>query len=87
MNWQPKHNGSLHLTHNDHKSVYESIQDHYDAKDFVSPEEYIKAIDEDSVWVLQWYPETPVGFHIVAASSLEAIKDAIEQEYGIGGEE
>lgn len=77
MNWLPEHKCGLHLTHNGHKNVYESIQDYYDCKDFVSPEEYIKAIDENSVWVLQWDPETPVGFHIVAASSLEAIKDAI----------
>jgi hypothetical protein len=78
MNWLPEHKCGLHLSHNEHKDVYESIQDFYDAKDFVSPEEYIKAIDENSVWQLQWYPETPVGFHIVAASSLEAIEQAVK---------
>jgi hypothetical protein len=80
MNWLPEHKCGLHLSHNEHKDVYESIQDFYDAKDFVSPEEYIKAIDENSVWQLQWFPDTPIGFHIICASSLEAIEAALKEK-------
>lgn len=29
-----------------------------------------RAIDTDDVWVMQWYPETPVGFRCVAAPTL-----------------
>ena len=79
MNWLPEHKCGLRLTHNAHKDVYETIQDYYDAEDFVSPEEYIKAIDKNSVWTLQWYPETPVGFYMICASSLEAIEKAVKE--------
>jgi hypothetical protein len=77
LDWLPKHAAALYITHNDHKSVYESIEGHYDHLDnceWVSPEERLKAIEMDSVWELQWYPDTPIGSYKVAASSLEAIQ-------------
>ena len=77
FDWLPKHAAALYLTHNDHKGVYESIEDHYgylEDCDWVSPEEKLKAIELDSVWELQWYPDTPIGSYYVAASSLEAIQ-------------
>ena len=80
MNWLPEHKCGLYLSHNEHKDVYESIQDFYDAKDFVSLEEYIKAIDENSVWKLHWYPDTPIGFYIICASSLEAIEAKLKEK-------
>ena len=83
MNWLPKHKCGLYLTHNEHKDFYESaeewIADRQFEDDFVSPEEMQKAIQEDSIWRLQWYPETPVGFYSVAAASLEAIEAAIRE--------
>lgn len=87
MNWLPEHKCGLYLTHNDHKDMYELIQDCYEPKDFISPEEYEKAIKEDSVWTLEWYPDTPVGRHVMRASSLQAIEDAIERAHGIGSQE
>jgi hypothetical protein len=77
FDWLPKHAAALFLTHNDHKSVYESVEDHFGHLDdggWVSPEERLKAIELDSVWELQWYPDTPIGSYYVAASSLEAIQ-------------
>lgn len=41
--------------------------------DWISEEEREKGIAENSKWVLQWYPSTPIGFHAVAASSLPAL--------------
>lgn len=79
MNWLPKYKCALYLSHNDHKSVYEDIDSNYDISDFISPEEYEKAIAEDSVWHLQWYPNTPVGFTSLLASSLEALQKHVEQ--------
>lgn len=32
----------------------------------------MKAIRENSVWTIQWYPDTPVGFACVGASTFEA---------------
>jgi len=75
----PKHKAGLYLTHNQHKDFYESIKDHINgycsivADDFVSPEDMQKCIDTDELWELQWYPETPIGFHKVNGSSLEIV--------------
>jgi hypothetical protein len=80
MNWLPEHKCGLHLSHNAHRDVYEPVEEHYDHSDFVSEAEWEKAVREDSVWCLQWYPETPIGFHIICASSLEAIKTALKEK-------
>lgn len=46
--------------------------------DWVSEEERQKALNENSVWTLQWYPETPVGFNCIGASSLAALIGGLE---------
>jgi hypothetical protein len=77
LDWLPKHAAALYITHNEHKGVYESVEDRYghlEDCDWVSPEEKQKAIELDSVWELHWYPDTPIGSYYVAASSLEAIQ-------------
>lgn len=79
MDWLPKHECGLYLEHNVHKDVYESVQDYYKLEDFVSDEEYVRSVAADNVWVLQWYPVSPVGFHCIAASSLEAIQTALKE--------
>lgn len=38
---------------------------------WVSEEERQKAIRENSVWTIQWYPNTPIGFNCVGASTFE----------------
>lgn len=84
----PKHKASMHITHNDHKSSYETAEDwilcnddnHY--ADWISAEEKAKALETDSIWTLQWYPETPIGFCCVAASSFEALMEHFEREAG-----
>jgi hypothetical protein len=78
--WLPEHKCGLHLSHNEHRDVYETVEEFYDAEDFVSPEEWHKAVAENSVWVLHWYPETPIGFHRVAASTLEAIQAKLKED-------
>jgi hypothetical protein len=81
MNWLPPHKCGLHLTHNDHKNMYLSVEENHSKDQFVNEAEWDKAIREDSVWSLQWYPETPIGFHILCASSLEAIEQAVKEQY------
>lgn len=80
MNWLPKHKCGLHLIHNEHRDVYETIENFYDFESFISQEEFTKAIAEDSVWVLQWYPETPIGFHRISASTLEALEAELKEK-------
>lgn len=77
----PTRAGGLTLKHNDHKGVYESAEK-YANNEFLrdaweSEEEKQKAILEDSIWTLQWYPETPVGFCVIAASTLEKLRERI----------
>lgn len=79
----PEHKASLHLTHNEHKSYYRTVKeaiednDHgYRADCWVSEEQKQKAIEKDECWTLQWYPETPVGFHILSAADLYVLLDA-----------
>lgn len=76
----PRHEGSLSLTHNKHKSFYRTVQqsiddgDHgYADDDWVSPEQRQKAIETNDCWILQWYPDTPVGFCILAAADLDVL--------------
>ena len=80
MNWLPEHKYDLHLKHNEHRGVAETVDQFYDAKDFVSPDEWGKAVVEDNVWVLQWYPETTVGFYRIAASTLYAIEAKLKEK-------
>lgn len=79
MDWLPKHKCGLYLEHNVHKDVYETVEDYYKREYFISEDEYQKAIATDNVWNLHWYPETPIGFHCIAASSLEAIQTALKE--------
>ena len=71
----PKHDGGLHIVHQPHKANYETIEE-WEAfaggRDglWVSPEARAQAIATDSLWTVQWYPETPVGFHLLAGSDL-----------------
>lgn len=85
LNWLPKYAISLSLEHNRHKCYYQTAAQfaaESDASecpvDWASPEEREKAIREDSVWELMWYPDTPIGSYHVAASSLEGLAAYIE---------
>jgi hypothetical protein len=88
MDWLPDHEAAFYLQHNEHKSYYETAEQWITEQesfgegphfDWVSDDERQKAIDEDSVWIMQWYPDTPIGFCCLAASSLDALKNAVLQ--------
>ena len=79
MDWLPKHKCGLYLEHNAHKDCYEDVDVYYDSASWVSEEEMQKAMEEDSAWLLVWYPETPVGSHRICASSLEALEAAVKE--------
>lgn len=81
----PRHKASLHLTHNQHKAYYrtvaESIEDgEHGYDDWVSEEQKQKAIATNECWTLQWYPETPIGFCILAAADLDVLLEAANRE-------
>lgn len=82
----PPHKASLHLTHNQHKAYYETVEQHLEdlqirEDDWVSPAEKQRAYETQELWELQWYPETPVGCHIFYASSLEALMTYVNANF------
>ena len=79
----PEHKCGLYVTHNEHRDYYESIEAYIKDRDveFESEDEKAKSIATDSLWSIQWYPRTPVGFCIVYASTFEeALRLANESE-------
>lgn len=73
---------SLSLSFNDHASNYVSAaqwldEPSYPKGKFVSPDEKAKARATNCIWELQWYPDTPVGFYRIAASSLTALLEHV----------
>lgn len=73
----PKHKCGLYLTHNAHRDYYENISDYISdlgvSAPFKDDEAKARAVATDQIWELQWYPGTPVGFHMVAAPTLEEV--------------
>lgn len=71
----PEHKCGLYLTHNEHRDLYEKLEkwivDNDVTEDFADDAARQRAIETDECWVLQWYPDTPVGFCRVAAPTLE----------------
>lgn len=72
---------SLAISFNDGNGPnYMSVREWVDAGEdegFISPQEQEAACRRNSCWTLQWYPDTPVGFCRVSASSLPALIDYI----------
>lgn len=83
----PKHEGELILSHNEHKSNYQTVkqeieEDLVQVNDrWISEEEKQKAIETNELWCLQWYPHTPVGFHVVYASQLLPLIDYVYKNF------
>ena len=83
IDWFPRHAVCLSLEHNEHKSFYETVEQYYDPEDFISDEEWKKCVETNEVWVLRWYPDTPIGAYIISASSIQAIQKQLKEvNYG-----
>lgn len=69
----PKHECQLSIVHNEHKSNYETVEQWLEDDFFQwdSEEAKQRAIETDEVWTIQWYPNTPIGSHAIAAPTLE----------------
>jgi hypothetical protein len=76
----------MHITHNQHLNYYETIEQAietktYDTQDWPDNEELERSKQTGEVWQIQWYPEAPVGFCIVCASTFErALEEACKNE-------
>lgn len=75
----PKHL-VLHITHNDHKSVYQSVAEYVEeipSDEWVPGTARQRAIETNELWCVHWYPTTPVGFNVVYGQTLQEILDYI----------
>ena len=81
MNFPP-HKCGLYLEHNTYKDIYTPLEEALTEQDgfWVSDLERTRAQETGDIWTLQWYPNTPVGFYCVAASSLEAVLKAAQHD-------
>jgi hypothetical protein len=72
----PKHI-NLTIEHQPHATNYESVAewigDCWNTADLVDRETMLAT---GQVWVVHWYPQTPIGSHAVAASTLELALEA-----------
>jgi len=71
----PKHDISLDISHNECRLNYQTVEQYlenpFGEPVFETPEERQEAIDTNEIWVIQWYPDTPIGFYWVAATTFE----------------
>lgn len=82
----PKHI-NLTIEHNPHATCYETVAAHFshtqepgnELYDFSDKEDEQKCIDQNDFWTCRWYPNTPVGFILLAASSYEKLMALVAQ--------
>lgn len=77
----PKHDAGLVIYHNEHKNCYEPIDIYVHDLEFISEQSKRLCIQNDDIWEIQWYPDTPIGFYRVAAHSLEALFNFFNNEF------
>lgn len=73
----PRHDAGISIERAPNRGTYETVREwiascesYGGAPHWPSPEARQRAIDTDDVWVMQWYPDTPVGSYCVAAPTL-----------------
>lgn len=68
------------ITVNGHRSVYQTVQQYLEDSDVeIEPEVFGQMIKTDTVVLVQFYPNTPIGFYLIYHYDIEeAIKLAIK---------
>lgn len=69
----PKHL-VFHIDHNEPRLNGDTVADDYpkyDNQEWVSGDDYLEAYHNNEMWSAQWYPNTPIGFYVVRAHTLE----------------
>ena len=88
VNALPAHKAGLFINHNEHLGYYLTAAQHIEQeldREFMRRDEWPegeieKAIETNEIWSIQWYPDTPVGFCKVFASTLPAALQFIADE-------
>lgn len=72
------------IEHNPHRACYDTIEKWLDLNSVdVDPVELAQCLRTDELWVLYWYPSTPIGSCVVAASTFTRCVDAAHREVEI----
>jgi len=75
----PDHKCSLTITHNEHKDYYQSVKDWLadsgDSFNWADESAMQRTLETGEIWVIQWYPDTPIGSYAVAAPTLQEALD------------
>lgn len=59
--------------------MLEGRSNYYHSDDFVGGvDEKARCAETNSIWTAHWYPETPVGFRVLHASTYEKLHQALE---------
>lgn len=73
----PQHKCGLYLEHNAYLDYYDTIEKAHENESDLSlwKDDAAKkrSLETKEIWVLQWYPNTPIGFYRVAAPTLEEL--------------
>lgn len=84
--FMPAHKGSCTICHNDHLNNYATVAEEMEfhpewfKNAWVSEESKAYAIEHNELWSLQWYPETPIGFHNLCAGRWSDIVEYLKRE-------
>lgn len=77
---------SVTLTVNDHRTEYINVQQYLERDEDVTPEDLRRMIEAGTIYELQFYPDTPVGFYRVYGISFDEVVqkagDILKEEHG-----
>lgn len=74
----PRHHGMI-IEHNPHKMNYQTVAEWSangsdgGSAQWISDEQRKIAVETDSIWTMQWYPNTPISFRFIAAATFEEL--------------
>ena len=80
----PKHI-ALTIEHDPHKVYYETVEQYLDQGDlsdsdvWISEEDKQFCLENNTLWLVYWYPHTPVGYFNVYGSDLNKILEYIDK--------
>jgi len=66
----PKHL-TLLIEHNPHKNYYQTSKEWFYDYHCCEQADKDEFSEIDDFWKMQWYPNTPIGFHVVFGRTLE----------------
>lgn len=78
----PSHKCGLYIEHNSHKDYHISTMEKLDElfnENEIDKDEYEQMLLHDSIWKVQWYPDTPIGFYVEYSHSLESLLEKIKR--------